>query len=98
MFDYRLQQPVTPLTRIDLGEGVTGRIVTYRRPIMDALAASGAQFVRFDRFLDEYIDAIDQMETSKVSTEYRRFRTYYFDHNEDPEREASFEARLAASP
>jgi hypothetical protein len=92
--DFRVVQPVTPLTRIDLGHGVTGRILSYRSGLMAVLAERGAQFVVFEDMLDSYIAAMDEMPDEKVQREYTGFSGYYFQHNEDPVRQAVFEARL----
>jgi len=92
---YRLQLPAPELTRLDLGEGVRGRLVTYRSGVAEQLRANGARFVDFEAFLDHYLADIDHMPREKVEREYVQFRGYYFDHNDDPTREASFEARLA---
>jgi len=92
--DYRLEQPVTHLTAIDFGVGVTGRILTYRREVMEVLARRGARFVDFPSFLDDYLAEVDEMPVEKVRSEYASFRSYYFRHNDDLVRAALFEARL----
>ncbi len=92
--DFRLEQPVTHLTSIDFGKGVTGRILTYRREVLDVLASRGVKFVDFPSFLDEYLAEINDMPEEKVRSEYASFQSYYFRHNDDPARTAAFEARL----
>ncbi|MEE2750390.1 MAG: hypothetical protein VX519_03100 [Myxococcota bacterium] len=92
--DFRLQQPVTELTKVDLGQGVTGRILTYRNEVMDVLRARGAQFIHFPSFLDAYIAEMDEMDDSKVQKEYASFSAYYFEHNDDSARQQAFESRL----
>ncbi len=93
--DFRLQQPVTSLTKVDLGQGVTGRILTYRNEVMEVLVARGAQFIHFPSFLDAYIAAIDEMDDLKVQKEYASFSAYYFDHNDDSVRQQAFQNRLS---
>jgi len=93
--DFRLQQPVTALTKVDLGQGVTGRILTYRNEVMELLRARGAQFIHFPSFLDAYIAEMDEMDESKVQKEYASFSAYYFDHNDDTVRQQAFETRLS---
>ncbi len=92
--DFRIEMPTPQLTRITLGEGMGGRIMTYRREIMRVLAERGARFVDFEAFLDQYIAHLDQMPDDKVAREYAQYKAYYFDHNDDPAREAPFLARL----
>ena len=92
--DFRLEQPVTHLTAIDFGRGVTGRILTYRREVLDVLASRGVKFVDFPSFLDDYLAEMDDMPVEKVRSEYASFQSYYFQHNDDPVRTAAFEARL----
>jgi hypothetical protein len=92
--DFRLEQPVTHLTAIDFGKGVTGRILTYRREVLDVLASRGVKFVDFPSFLDDYLAEMDDMPEEKVRSEYASFQSYYFQHNDDPARNAAFEARL----
>jgi hypothetical protein len=92
--DFRLEQPVTHLTSIDFGKGVTGRILTYRREVLDVLASRGVKFVDFPSFLDDYLAEMDEMPVEKVRSEYKSFQSYYFQHNDDPARNAAFEARL----
>jgi hypothetical protein len=92
--DFRLEQPVTHLTSIDFGQGVTGRILTYRREVLDVLASRGVKFVDFPSFLDDYLAEVDEMPVEKVRGEYASFQSYYFHHNDDPVRNAAFEARL----
>ncbi len=96
LFDFRLQVPSTNLTRIDFGKGVGGRLITYRRATAARLRARGALFVDFEGFLDQYVANLEAMPDEKVAREYAQFRTYYFDHNEDPAREALFQKRLEA--
>jgi len=92
--DFRLEQPVTHLTAIDFGKGVTGRILTYRREVLDVLASRGVKFVDFPAFLDDYLAQVEEMPVEKVRSEYASFQSYYFQHNDDPARAAAFEARL----
>ena len=52
-------------------------------------------FVDLERSLDHYLAGIDQLPKSMIAEDYRFLRTYYFMHNDDPEREAPFIRALA---
>ena len=91
---YRLQLPTTQITRIRFPGEITGRLITYRRPVVAELRACGAEVLDFEVFLDQWIAAMDTQEEEKVRTAYASFSAYYFDHNDDPEREAPFRLRL----
>jgi arabinofuranosyltransferase len=95
VLDYRMQLPTSPLTRIELGDGVGGRLLIYRRDVAAELRANGARFVDFEAFLDRYVANLDDTPLSEVEREYATFRGYWFDHNDDPLRAAAFEARIA---
>lgn len=92
--DYRMQLPTPALTRIELGEGVGGRLITYRSEIAAHLRDRGARLVDFEAFLDQYLAQLDQMPRDKVEREYSGFRSFYFDHNDDPTRQERFETWL----
>ena len=94
-FDYRLQQPDDPLTRVDFGEGVTARLLTWRPEVAGALRARGVKIADLPAFLDRYINEMSAFEDDKVSNDYARFRAFYFDHTDDSERAGAFERRIA---
>lgn len=95
---YRLQLPLTRITHVRLPEGIEGRLLTYRRPVVAALRDCGAEVLDFEAFLDEWIAAIDTVDDDKVATAWGSFSDFYFDHNDDPEREAPFRRRLGLPP
>jgi len=61
---------------------------------MAALRARGARVPDFESYLDRSIDALDRMSTEQVARAYERLRRFYFDHLDDPTREAAFLHRL----
>lgn len=86
--------------RIVWGPRVGGRnwyIVAYDRKLMAAIKAAHPQ-VRFDPvepMIDAYLSGLPRREPEAVRSRYRFWRRYYFDHNEDPERERGFELYFA---
>ena len=95
---YRLQLPTTKVTRIAFPGDISGRLLTYRRPVVAELRACGARVLDFERFLDQWIVELDTLDDDKVAKAYASFSDYYFDHNHDPEREGAFRARLGLPP
>ena len=75
--------------------GMGGSIYIYDNEIMEKLRKyPGIQFVHFPSFLDNYMRNINSMPMEKVRTDYDKFRAYYFDYNDDPERERIFQEIL----
>jgi hypothetical protein len=91
---YRLQLPTTQVTQVQFPGGITGRMLTYRRPVVEALRACGARVLDFEAFLDQWLPEMHTMDDDKVRKAWDSFSAYYFDHNDDPAREAPFRARL----
>lgn len=96
-FDFRLQQQLTPLNRVELGQGVTARLLVYRPDFVESLRARGAKVVDLPAFLDAYLANMDGFSDDKVAGDYAGLRTYYFQHAEDEVRQRAFEARLDGS-
>ncbi|MFT4511862.1 MAG: arabinofuranosyltransferase [Planctomycetota bacterium] len=69
-------------------------IVTWDRELMRELHRRdpAIQFVDFEQHLDAYIEAFPNKRKAEVAEDLKKFRRYYFDHNEDPRRLAIFEA------
>ncbi len=83
------------LTRIRIGRSELS-IVTWDREIMRRLAAEPEiGFVDFEEHLDRYLETLDQRGRPAVNKDFRFFRRYYFDHNDDPKREAALRTFLA---
>jgi hypothetical protein len=93
-FDFRLQQQLTPLNRVELGRGVTARLLVYRPAFVDALRARGAEVVDLPSFLDAYIANMDSFRDDKVARDYAGLKAFYFAHADDPHRQRAFQRRL----
>ena len=50
------------------------------------------QFVDFEAFLDGYLAALADKPKAQVAKDLAKFRSYYFDHNDDPGRLGRLEA------
>ncbi len=75
--------------------GMGGSIFIYDNDIMEELRRQrDIQFVHFPSYLDKYIRQMPQMPREKVLADYQEFRRYYFDYNNDPERERMFKEIL----
>ena len=75
--------------------GMGGSIFIYDNEIMEKLRKQkDIQFVHFPSYLDNYIRQMDQMPREKVLADYHEFRRYYFDYNDDHERERVFKEIL----
>ncbi|HLA78329.1 MAG TPA: hypothetical protein VJU18_12175 [Vicinamibacteria bacterium] len=107
--DYVLSRPVhfaltkrefhpaeyRPLTRVRVGPSELA-IVVYDREIMRRLAAQPeVAFVDFEQYLDRYLETLGQRGRPGVAKDFRFFRRYYFDHNQDPDREGALRTFLA---
>ena len=77
-------------------EGIRGRILHWDPPLMAELKQRGAIFTDFPTQLDAYIARLDTMPTAEISKHYPQFKRFYFDHVDDPYREAAFLKRLAS--
>ena len=73
---------------------VPAKLVVYDRALMTELKRRdpALQFVDFEAFLDGYLAALADKPKEQVATDLAKFRSYYFDHNDDPERLGRFEA------
>lgn len=75
---------------------VWGQVLHWDPELMAALAGRGVPIPDFPSYLQGYVDRLDQLPTEEVEDAFRKFRLFYFDHVQDPEREAAFRRRLAA--
>ena len=76
--------------------GMGGSIFIYDNDIMEELRRQrDIQFVHFPSFLDNYIRNMGSMPREKVRADYWKFKLYYFDYNDDPDRERPFRKFLA---
>jgi hypothetical protein len=75
--------------------GTGGRgwwVLIYDRVLMNAIreAYPDVYFHDFEIYIDKYIARLPHTDPKKVRREFNFFRSYYFDHNDDPERRAAF--------
>lgn len=72
------------------------RLVTWDRELMQELRRRDPtmRFRDFEDVLDDYLAKAGALPKARVQRDYERFRRFYFDHNEDPDRRATFEALL----
>jgi hypothetical protein len=76
--------------------GTGGRhwwVLVYDRVMMNAIreAYPDVYFHDFEIYLDKYIARLPQTDPKKARREFNFFRSYYFDHNDDPERRGAFQ-------
>lgn len=68
-------------------DGVIAHIVIYENKIMNKLKKyDEVKFLDFPEFLDQYIEIMDSRSKAAIAGDLQFFRSYYFDHNDDPER------------
>jgi len=68
-------------------DGVIAHIVIYENQIMEYLKSyPEVKFLHFPEFLDRYIMTADSIPRRDLAGDIQFFRSYYFDHNNDPER------------
>jgi arabinofuranosyltransferase len=75
---------------------VPAKLVIYDRALMGELKRRdpALQFVDFEAFLDDYLAGLPGQSKAQVAADLRKFRRFYFDHNEDPARLQRFESFL----
>jgi hypothetical protein len=72
------------------------QIAHYDRAMMKQLAdVPGIDFVDFDLWLDRYVAGLEKKKVKTVRGDLPWLRSYWFDHNHDPERLALIEAKAA---
>ncbi len=72
-------------------DSIRARIITYDDTIMRELAKRpGVSFVPFPEYLDTYIPEMKNFTPERIARDYEYFRTYYFEHNDDPLRQSAF--------
>ncbi len=74
---------------------VATSIIQYDNAIMEPMSEIDlVQFVNFPEYLDHYIRSMDLYPLSKIRSDYRVFKDYYFDNNNDPVREKHILSRI----
>jgi arabinofuranosyltransferase len=89
----RLDQFI-PTSEIVL-DGLHGRILHWDPSLMAELKQRGAVFTDFPIQLDAYIARLDTVPAAEISKHYPKLKRFYFDHVDDPYREAVFLKHLA---
>ena len=85
------------ILRLKLG-GYAATIVSYDNDLMEKLKRfDDVAFIDFPQYLDQYLGRIDGIPTEQVMRDYEFLRRFYFDVNDDREREEKFLARIRAS-
>ena len=84
-----------PAIKIANTKAYGAEVVTYDRELMRALRGrEGVEFVDFERLLDDAIARLPQTCDQDVQALWAEAKLFYFDHNQDPDRERPFRARL----
>lgn len=75
---------------------IGARLVVYDRELMQELRrrAPGLVAVDFEQMLDDYLAGIAERPPAQVAADYAKFRAAWFDHTDDPARQAAFERHL----
>ena len=76
--------------------GLPMRLVTWDRELMRELLRRdpSIRVQDFERVLDDYLATAADRPKDELRRDYATFRRFYFDHNDDPERQRRFEALL----
>ena len=70
-------------------------MITYDAKLMSHLKQyNEISFWDFTKYLDIYLQNLSKVPDSVLPSEYRAFKSFYFDHNNDPQREKPFLDRL----
>ncbi|MBL9077673.1 MAG: hypothetical protein JNL08_09225 [Planctomycetes bacterium] len=75
---------------------VGAQLVVYDRELMQELRRRAPDLVAvdFERLLDDYLAQLDGRPKAEVAADYAKFRAAWFDHTDDPRRQAAFEQFL----
>ena len=72
-------------------DSLVAKIIVYDNAIMPKLAQyPGVRFVQMPKYLDAYIAALPTRTREDVARDYAFFKSFYFEYNNDPERERAF--------
>ena len=82
-----------PLVPLELA-GMKVMVLSWDPPVMEALGRRGAQVEDFPAILERYLEGMASASDEEVQRVYEKSRRFYFDHVNDPAREAPFLARL----
>ncbi len=94
LFSFPAATQLTPVKKIQFGRQEAA-IVHWDNRVMEHLKRfPEVRFVDFRRFLDEYLEHIDERTDILVRRDLEQFKQYYFDFNDDPERLEKFLTRL----
>ena len=56
------------------------------------------KFTDFEVYLDNYIKRMKNISPATVKADLKAFKSYYFDHNEDPARLSKIEQYIKSAP
>ncbi len=76
-------------------DNVPGRLLTWDPLMLHDLAQRGARFPDFPALLDRYLASLDRVPDQQLGSDYPKLKRFYFEHVQDPAREAPLLARLA---
>jgi arabinofuranosyltransferase len=96
---YRTEPYRSVTFRIEDGR-IRGELYTWDRALMRHLRErfpDDVTFVDFEGWLDEWLRAMPGRPVEQVRAEYETLREFYFEHNDDPERERRIRDYIGAS-
>ena len=90
--DYLARDATDPVRGITFPV-IEAKLMIYDRELMTALKERDPHttFTDFEEVLDAYLADLAGKGRNKVKRDYDAFRAYYFDHNDDPDRQRRFE-------
>lgn len=95
LYDFRRSPALPAFARVELGSDTAITLLRWRPALVDALQQRGAVLVDFPTWLDGYLARLEDIGDDQFLRDYKLFKFYYFDLNDDPARLAPLEARAA---
>jgi hypothetical protein len=93
----RRLRAMVPEVIVRFDDDVYGQLLHWDPRMVASLRERGAEVPDFERMLDGLLASLDDLPDARVEELYSRVRRFYFDHVDDPAREARFERRLGSS-
>jgi hypothetical protein len=91
-FDFRMEMPHPPGSRVDFGEGVTATLVRYHQPLVEVLRGRGAVVEDLPAWMDQTLPTLPNRSAAERAQLWAHLEGFYFAHNDDPERLAAWRA------